>query len=144
MVSAYVLMSGLATLWTTRSCQRSVTPVSCKWQRICLKLSWRHAERKEHAADRCRNHHQSSKSMEQEAAKIMWQHSVEKFSFRYAEMLSDGNSAAYKAVCDIAPYGENVINKLECGGIAEAGKGVQWHCGSWQRKSGWDAEELAG
>ena len=70
--------------------------------------------REEHAADRCRNHHQSSKSMEQEAAKIMWQHSVEKFSFRYAEMLSDGNSAAYKAVCDIAPSGEKVVNKPEC------------------------------
>ena len=44
-----------------------------------------------------------SKSMEQEAAKIMWQRSVEKFSFRYVEMLSDGDSVAYKAVCDIAP-----------------------------------------
>ena len=72
------------------------------------------AWREEHAADCCRNHHQSSKSMEQEAAKIMWQRSVEKFSFRYVEMLSDGDSAAYKAVCDIAPYGEKVINKLEC------------------------------
>ena len=29
-------------------------------------------------------------------------------------MLSDGDSVAYKAVCDIAPYGEKVINKLEC------------------------------
>ena len=72
------------------------------------------AWREEHAADCCQNHHQSSKSMVQEAAKIMWQHSAEKFSFRYVKMLSDGDSAPYKAVCDIAPYGEKVINKLQC------------------------------
>ena len=44
----------------------------------------------------------------------MLQRSAEKFRFHYVEMLSDGDSAAYKAVCDIAPYGEKVINKPEC------------------------------
>ena len=34
MASAYVLLFWLATLWTTRSCQRTVTPVRCKRQRI--------------------------------------------------------------------------------------------------------------
>lgn len=72
------------------------------------------AWREEHAADCCQNHHLSSKSMEQEAAKIMWQRSVEKFRFRYVEMLSDGDSTAYKAVCDMAPYGAQTVNKLEC------------------------------
>ena len=72
------------------------------------------AWREEHATDCCQNHHQSSKSMEQEAAKIMWQRSVEKFSFRYVEMLSDGDPAPYKAVCGTAPYGKKVINKPEC------------------------------
>ena len=28
-------------------------------------------------------------------------------------MLSDGDPAPYKAMCDIAPYGEKVINKPE-------------------------------
>ena len=54
----------------------------------------------------------------------MWQRSVEKFSFRYVEMLSDGDSVAYKAVCDIAPYGEKVINKLQCVNHAHKRMGI--------------------
>ena len=136
---AYVLMSWLATLWTTRSCQSTVTPVRYKKNLPEAELA---AWREEHAADCCRNHHQSAKSVEQEAAKIMWQRSVEKFCFCCVEMLSDGDSVAYKAVCDIAPYGEKVINKPEC--VNHAHKHI-WalHCGSWRRKSGWDAEEMA-
>ena len=42
--------------------------------------------------------------MEQEAAKVMWGRSVEKFVFRYVDMLSDGGSTAYMAVCDLNPY----------------------------------------
>ena len=82
------------------------------------------AWREKHAANCCWNHHLSSKSMEQEAAKIMWQRSVEKFSFRYVEMLSDGDSVAYKAVCDIAPYVEKVINKLQCVNHAHKRMGI--------------------
>lgn len=72
------------------------------------------AWKEEHAPDCCQNHQLSSKAMEQEAAKIMWGRSVEKFGFRYVEMLSDGDSAAYKAVCTLDPYNPQTIDKLEC------------------------------
>ena len=52
--------------------------------------------------------------MEQEAAKVMWGLSVEKFGFRYVDMLSDGDSTAYMAVCDLNPYNPQQVNKLEC------------------------------
>lgn len=67
-----------------------------------------------HTEDCCINHQLSSKAMEQEAAKVMWGRSLEKHQMRYRHMLSDGDSAAYKAVCDLAPYGDVQVEKLEC------------------------------
>ncbi|XP_076455485.1 uncharacterized protein LOC143290080 [Babylonia areolata] len=69
-----------------------------------------------HAADCCQNHFQSSKSMESEAAKIMWARSIAKHRFRYVEMLSDGDSSAYQAVCNANPYPDYLhnIQKLDC------------------------------
>ena len=67
--------------------------------------------RQEHAPDCCKNHHLSSKAMEQEAAKVMWGLSVEKFGFHYVDMLSDGDSTAYMAVCDLNPYNPQQVNK---------------------------------
>ena len=69
--------------------------------------------REEHQPDCCMNH--DSKAMEQEAARKMWWRSVEQFNLRYTKMLSDGDSSAYRAVCDSQPYGPDVvIEKLEC------------------------------
>ena len=74
-------------------------------------LAWKAA----HAPDCCINHNKSSKAMEQEAAKVMWDRSVAKYNMRYVEMLSDGDSPAHKAVCELKPYGEDVeIQKLDC------------------------------
>ena len=39
-------------------------------------------------------------------------------------MLSDGNSAAYKAVCDMAPYGTKTVSMLECMNHAHKRKGT--------------------
>jgi hypothetical protein len=64
--------------------------------------------------DCCINHTTSSKSMEQKAAKVMWQRSEECFGLRYTEMLSDGDSSAFNAVCNERPYGPTEIRKLEC------------------------------
>ena len=68
----------------------------------------------EHAPTCNQNHRLSSKSMEAEAAKVMWGRSEEKFKFRYMEMLSDGDSNAYKAVVDLDPYPGHQVTKLEC------------------------------
>ena len=46
-----------------------------------------------------------------EAALRLWGHSVEKHNMRYTGMLSDGDSVAYKAVCDANFY---PVRKLEC------------------------------
>jgi hypothetical protein len=58
-----------------------------------------------------KNFHGSSKAMEKEAAIRMWRRSVEKNNLQYTQMLSDGDSSAYKAVVDVAGY---PVTKLEC------------------------------
>ncbi|KAL8606721.1 hypothetical protein ACOMHN_018755 [Nucella lapillus] len=50
-----------------------------------------------------KNYTGSSKGMEKEAALRMWRRSIEN-SMRYTNMLSDGDSVAYKAVCDEKLY----------------------------------------
>ena len=60
------------------------------------------------------NFEKSSKAMESEAAHRLWCRSVQKHNFRYTQMLSDGDSAAFKAVKDSHCYGDVVIEKLEC------------------------------
>ena len=60
----------------------------------------------------------SSQAMETEAAVRMFRRSIDLHNFRYIEMLSDGDSKAYTAVCQDSPYGSshNVCNieKKEC------------------------------
>ena len=56
----------------------------------------------------------SSKAMEQEAAKRMWARSVSQHQLRYTEMLSDGDSAAFRQVVELNPYPGHEITKLEC------------------------------
>ena len=71
--------------------------------------------REGHRADCCINFEGSSKAMESEAARRMWGRSVTKHNFRYVEMISDGDSSAYKSVTDMNVYGEDIkIEKLEC------------------------------
>lgn len=76
-------------------------------------------ESNEHESDCCVNHLLGSKVMETEAAKIIWGRSVEKHNIlRYNEMLSDGDSSAYKGVVELNPYPDVVdemgIEKLDC------------------------------
>ena len=57
----------------------------------------------------------SSQAMETEAAKRMWGRSIQRYNFRYKEMLSDGDAKAHTAVCEDAPYGPDcVIEKIDC------------------------------
>jgi hypothetical protein len=61
-----------------------------------------------------KNFNGTSKAMEKEAALNIWNRSLDK-NLRYTQMLSDGDSVAFKAVCDLQPYGNDVfIEKLEC------------------------------
>lgn len=86
---------------------------ACKLKEATLPADQLAQWKEQHQANCCINHTKSSKAMEQEAAKTMWERSEEKFRFRYVEMLS-GDSAAYKTVCDLKPYGTTEIKKLEC------------------------------
>ncbi|XDV25581.1 hypothetical protein PO909_029478 [Leuciscus waleckii] len=69
---------------------------------------------KESHVDCAKNFSGSSKAMEQEAAKRMWARSVSQHQLRYTEMLSDGDSAAFKEVVALNPYPGHEIVKLEC------------------------------
>lgn len=87
---------------------------ACKLKEASLTADELAEWRQQHADDCCINHTKSSKAMEQEAAKIMWGRSVQKLRFRYVEMLSDGDSSAHKAVCELRPYSETEVTKLDC------------------------------
>ena len=69
---------------------------------------------KEKHIDCAKNFAGSSKAMEKEAAKRMWARSVNRHQVRYTEMLSDGDSTAFKEVVDLDPYPGLEIVKLEC------------------------------
>lgn len=57
----------------------------------------------------------SYNAMEKTAAAILWMTSADKYSFRYAIMLSDGDSSTYKHLCGLKVCGEGVdITKKEC------------------------------
>ena len=67
-----------------------------------------------HKADCAKNFAGSSKAMEQEAAKRMWGRSVSRHQLRYTEMLSDGDSSAFRQVVELKPYPGQEVTKLEC------------------------------
>ncbi|KAJ8377933.1 hypothetical protein AAFF_G00249960 [Aldrovandia affinis] len=52
--------------------------------------------------------------MEQEAAERMWARSVNRHQVCYTEMLSDGDSAAFREVVALNPYPGIIVEKLEC------------------------------
>ena len=56
-----------------------------------------------------------STSMETEAAKIIWQRSIELHKMQYINILSDGDNKTLSALNELMPYGENAaIQKLDC------------------------------
>lgn len=69
--------------------------------------------RKKHN-DCLKNFSGSSQAMEQESAKHMWGRSKSRHQLRYTQMLSDGDSAAFRDVVALNPYPGHKITKLEC------------------------------
>ena len=48
---------------------------------------------------------------------MIWQRSVERRQARYTTFIGDGDTKSFKAVCDVAPYGPDVVmTKEECVG----------------------------
>lgn len=68
----------------------------------------------------------TSGGMEVEGAKIMFARSVPQYNVRYVDYLGDGDSNAYKAVCEAMPYGADVvIQKQECVGHVQKRMGAR-------------------
>ena len=64
--------------------------------------------------DQCAiNYIGSSNAMEVEAARRLWQRSEDRHGLRYTGFLSDGDSKAHRAVCDMDIYPEPIL-KEEC------------------------------
>ncbi|KAL2085777.1 hypothetical protein ACEWY4_019097 [Coilia grayii] len=93
-------------------------------------------EWRETHVDCAKNFLGSSKAMEQEAAKRMWGRSVYRHQLRYTEMLSDGDSAAFKEVVALNPYPEHEVVKLECINHAHKRMGTALRKLSAERKLG--------
>lgn len=79
----------------------------------------------------------SSKAMEQEAAKRMWARSVSRHQLRYTQMLSDGDSSAFKEVLSLNPYPGHEVVKLECINHAHKRMGTALRKLSAERKLSW-------
>ena len=63
--------------------------------------------------------HRSSNAMETQGAGEMWARSVAKNKMRYTTFVGDGDSKAYKSVCDAKPYGDIEIKKTDCIGYVQ-------------------------
>ncbi|CAM4622574.1 unnamed protein product [Leuciscus chuanchicus] len=74
--------------------------------------------------------------MEQEAAKRMWARSVSRHQLRYIQMLSDGDSAAFREVVSLNPYPGHEVVKLECINHAHKRMGTALRKLSAERKLG--------
>jgi hypothetical protein len=86
--------------------------------------------------DCAKNFQGSSKAMEQEAAKRMWARSIIRHQLRYTQMLSDGDSAAFRGVVSLNPYPEHEVDKLECINHAHKRMGTALRKLSAERKLG--------
>ena len=63
--------------------------------------------------------------MEAEAARRIWCRSVETHAFRYAYILSDGDSSTSAALTRLQPYGpDHPVKKLDCMNHAEKRMGT--------------------
>lgn len=67
----------------------------------------------------------NSGEMETAAAVNIFHRSQEKYGVRYTRFLGDGDSKAYKAVCESKPYGNIQVEKLECVGHVQKRMGTQ-------------------
>mgnify|MGYP000371403211 CR=1 FL=1 len=73
-----------------------------------------------------KNHEGKSGSMEAEGAKEIFQRSLGDRGVRYVKYLGDGDSKAYKTVCDSKPYGDDIqVEKLECVGHIQKRMGTK-------------------
>lgn len=77
-----------------------------------------HCPNKQVHLDSClANYSGTSGGMEVYGAVQLFQRSLPRYNIRYLEYLGDGDTNAYKSVCDAQPYGPNVeISKIECVG----------------------------
>ncbi|XP_010783816.1 nucleoporin NUP188 homolog, partial [Notothenia coriiceps] len=87
--------------------------------------SWRQTH-----SDCARNFAGSSKAMEQESAKRMWARSVNRHQVRYTEMLSDGDSAAFREVVALNPYPGHEVEQAEDNGETPGHK----DCGNFYKR----------
>eukprot|EP00117_Sycon_ciliatum_P046428 scpid67182/ scgid2109/ len=78
-----------------------------------------------HTADCQANTSVSSPAMEAEAVKLLWSRSEQNNGLKYTSYIGDGDSKAYRSVCQLKPYGDMSIDKEECVGYVQ--KRVQSH-----------------
>lgn len=86
-----------------------------------------YAEWKEEHADVCGiNHSGNAGGMEVAGMVDIFRRSVEKHKVRYVSYIGDGDTRSHKAVCNVEPYGKDiVITKLECVGHVQKRMGYQ-------------------
>ena len=64
---------------------------------------------------RCfRNWQGSSTSMEKDIIVEGFRRSLEMHGLKYTRLIADGDSSTYKAILEAAPYGNQVVQKIEC------------------------------
>eukprot|EP00795_Rhopilema_esculentum_P017497 gene17497-9115_t len=71
--------------------------------------------KEKHSQNCPKNFDGTAGAMEVACAKNLWSRSLQKYKFRYTIMLCDGDSKAFSAVRELAPYGPDVkIEKEDC------------------------------
>ena len=88
---------------------------------------------RDHRAVCDKNTDKSSNAMEAQGAKEIWGRSIKKNRMRYTTFVGDGDSKAYKTVCDDKPYGDIDIKKADCIGHVQKRMGSRLR--EWKKKA---------
>ena len=117
-------------------CQRC-SNAAAKYTHGSVELEmWRNAH-----TDCDANFEGSSKAMEAEAAKRIWLRSVQKFGFRYINILRDGDASTFAALTRLSPYGPDFeVSKLDCVNHADKRMGTALRKAIKEKKLGGHGE----
>ena len=96
----------------------------CRYWDKCDKTSREYIQWK--ARHDCKaNHHGTANSMEAVGATRIVTRSELKYDIRYTQYLGDGDTSSFAKVCQLQPYGDTIIEKLECVGHVQKRVGTR-------------------
>ncbi|XP_050512375.1 uncharacterized protein LOC126888289 [Diabrotica virgifera virgifera] len=108
----YDAMSGVACIIGYNTGKLLFLGVRNKYCSIC---SWHESKEQETPTHRCfKNWTGSSTAMETDIIAEGFRNSLNQYGIKYSKMVGDGDSSVYRKLLEIRPYGNCLVQKIEC------------------------------